>query len=103
MDYILYILALATAIWVYVDSKKYSGLMKIRPWFFGVLTFFFWLPTFPLYVTYKLLKYQKQVNDPSYQPNKSILIPTVVLIWIVSATVLTYYFIKNLSLIGLKF
>lgn len=96
-NWTIFIIAILSAVWVYIDSRKYKKAVLIGSslnWAF--LTFLFWLPTFPLYITYKLLKYQKQINNPSYRPNKLVLIPIIVLIWTISVPVIIYYLLNSI-------
>jgi len=82
---------------VYKDSKKYekAGLTMADPLAWGLLVFLFWLPFFPIYLVLKYLKYQKQFRDPTYQPNKKILVLLIVFFVIIFVILLFISLMKK--------
>jgi len=70
-----YLIVIASAVFVYKDSQKYENakLTSASPLGWAALTFLFWIPSFPIYLIFKIFKYQKKLIDPTYQPNKLII------------------------------
>ena len=93
---ILIIFEFFTAIWVYRDSKKYkrAGLTMVDPLGWGLLVFLFWLAFFPIYLTLRILKYQKQIIDPTYKPNKKLIVSIITFFVVISVFVAIRYLLK---------
>lgn len=92
INIVIYILVFLSAVGVYLDSRKYRKANLIGSsiaW--AILTFLFWLPTFPIYLILRFLKYQKQIKNPEYQPNKLIINLGIIFWAIVFIVVLGFY------------
>jgi len=102
INLIIYIVVLLSAIWVYIDCKKYkkAGLTGF-PLAWAFLTFLFWLPTFPIYLILKFLKYQRQLQDPNYQPNQLLINLSIIFVVFVFIIVVIYSFRDIFKALGI--
>lgn len=95
MGNLIIFIVILSAVLVYFDSKKYKEANLTGSSFsWAGLIFLFWLPAFPIYLILKFLKYEKQLKDPNYTPNKLIINLSIIFVVIIFIFATLFYFLK---------